>query len=79
MILWLGPDVVYTGDVVFGYNKLLRVIDAVISEIRRFDRIIILKAISIDNTVWFDGHSNDRNQRILRAFMMITKFVLHLV
>ena len=65
MTLRLVPEVLDAVDMVSGFNKLLRVIDAVMSELRDIQSIITQKAISIDNAVRFDRLSNDRNQRIL--------------
>jgi hypothetical protein len=65
MTLRLVPEVLDAVDMVSGFNKLLRVIDAVMSELRDFQSIITQKAISIDNAVRFDRSSNDHNQSIL--------------
>jgi hypothetical protein len=65
MTLRLFPEVLDTVDMVSGFNKLLRVIDAVMSELRDIQSIITQKAIITDNDVRFDRSSNDRNQSIL--------------
>ena len=65
MTLRLVPEVLDAVDMVSGFNKPLRVIDAVMSELRDIQSIITQKAIRIDNAVRFDRPSNDRNQRIL--------------
>ena len=54
MTLRLVPEVLDAVDMVSGFNKLLRVIDAVMSELRDIQSIITQKAISIDNAVRFD-------------------------
>ena len=61
MTLRLVPEVLDAIDMVSGFNKLLRVIDAVMSELRDIQGIIAQKAIRIDNAVRFDCPSNDRN------------------
>ena len=65
MTLRLVPEVLDAVDMVSGFNKPLRVIDAVMSELRDIQSIITQKAIRIDNAVRFDRPSNDRNQCIL--------------
>ena len=65
MTLRLVPEVLDAVDMVSGFNKLLRVIDAVMSELRDIQSIITQKAISIDNADRFDHLTNDRNQCIL--------------
>ena len=63
--LCVGPKILDAIDMVSGFNKLLRVIDAVMLELRNIQRIIVQKAIRIDNAVRFDCPSNDRNECIL--------------
>ena len=65
MTLRLVPEVLDAVDMVSGFNKPLRVIDAVMSELRDIQSIITQKTIRIDNAVRFDRPSNDRNQCIL--------------
>ena len=65
MPLGLVPEVLDAVDMVSGFNKPLRVIDAMMSELRDIQSIITQKAIRIDNAVRFDRPSNDRNQCIL--------------
>ena len=65
MTLRLVPEVLDAVDMVSGFDKFLRVINAVMSELRDIQGVIAQKAISIDNAVWLDCLSNDRNQRIL--------------
>jgi hypothetical protein len=59
--LRLVPEVLDAVNMVSGVNKLLRVIDAVMSELRDIQGIIAQKAICIDNTIRFYCPSNDRN------------------
>ena len=59
------PEVLDTVDMVSGFYKFPRVINAVMSKLRDIQSIIAQKAISIDNAVWFDCLSNDPNQCIL--------------
>ncbi len=65
MTLRLVPEVLDAVDMVSGFDKFLRVINAVMSELRNIQSIIAQKAISIDNAVWLDCLSDDRNQCIL--------------
>ena len=67
MTLRLVPKVLDAVDMVSGFNKLLRVIDAVMSELRDIQSIITQKAISIDNAVRFDRLSNG-NHPVVTAF-----------
>jgi hypothetical protein len=65
MTLRLVPEVLDTVDMVSGLYKFLRVIKAVMSELRYIQSIIAQKAISIDNAAWLYCLSNDRNHCIL--------------
>ncbi len=65
MMLRLVPEVLDVVDMVSGFDKFLRLINAVMSEVRKIQSNIAQKAISIDNAVWLDCLSNDRNQFIL--------------
>jgi hypothetical protein len=62
MTLRRVPEFLDAVDMVSGFNILLRVIDAVMSELRDIQSIITQKTISIDNTVRFDRPLKDRNQ-----------------
>lgn len=66
MMLRQVPRVLEAIDMAPRFNKLLRGIDAVMSELKDIRRIIAKKAICIDNTVQLDRSSNDRNQCIFR-------------
>lgn len=61
MTLRLVPEVLDAVDMVFSFNKLLRMIDAVMAELRDIQGIIAQKAIRIDNAVRFDCTLNYRN------------------
>ena len=61
MTLRLVPEVLDTVNMVSGFYKFPRVINAVMSEFRDIQRVIAQKAIRIDNAVRFDCPSNDRN------------------
>ncbi len=65
MTLRLVPEVLDTVDMVSCFNKLLRVINAVMSEQKDIQGIIAQKATRIDNAVRFGCLSNDRNECIL--------------
>ncbi len=65
MTIRLVPEVLDPVDMVSGFDKFLRVINALMSKTGDIRSIIAQKAISIDNAVWLDCLSNDRNQCIL--------------
>jgi hypothetical protein len=62
MMLRLVPEILDAVDIVSGFNKFLRVINAVMLELRNIQSIIAQKTIRIDNAVCLDCLSNDRNQ-----------------
>ncbi len=64
MTLRLVPEVLDAVDMFSGFDKFLRVINTVMSELRNIPSIIAQKAMSIVNSVWLDCLSNDRNQCI---------------
>jgi hypothetical protein len=62
--LRLFPKVIVAVDMVSGFEKFLRVINAVMSELINTQSVIALNDISLDNALWLDCISIDRNQSI---------------